>query len=70
MEWFSHQSNWNIVKAQVTPWKQNVNIQMPIHSCNKWMGMATCAVFSPLDLIRKITVSLKTVILFVTLKLV
>ena len=39
-EWFTHQSMGNIVKAQVTPWKQNVNIQMPTHSCNKWMGMA------------------------------
>ena len=49
MEWVSHQSMGNIAKAQVTPWKQNVNILMPTHSCNKWMGMATCAVFSPLD---------------------
>ena len=53
MEWFSHQSMGNIVKAQVTPWKQNVIIQMPNHSCNKWMGMAACAVFSPLDLYPK-----------------
>ena len=53
MEWFSHQSVGNIVKAQVTPWKQNVNIQIPTHSCNKWMGMAACAVFSPLDLYPK-----------------
>ena len=53
MEWFSHQSMGNIVKAQVTPSKQNVNILMPTHSCNKRMGMAACAVFSPLDLYPK-----------------
>uniref|UniRef100_A0A7N2LHY9 ADP-ribosyl cyclase/cyclic ADP-ribose hydrolase n=1 Tax=Quercus lobata TaxID=97700 RepID=A0A7N2LHY9_QUELO len=53
MEWFNHQSMGNMVKSQVTSWKQNVNIQMPIHSCNKWMGMAACAVFSPLDLYPK-----------------
>ena len=53
MEWFSHQGMGNIVKAQVTPWKQNVNIQIPTHSGNKWMGMAACAVFSPLNLYPK-----------------
>ncbi|XP_030965236.1 disease resistance protein RPS4B-like [Quercus lobata] len=53
MEWFSHQSMGNIVKAQVSPWKQNVIIQMPNHSCNKRMGMAACAIFSPLDLYPK-----------------
>ena len=45
-KWFKHQSVGNIVNAQVTHLKRNVNIQVLFRSSNKWIGMAVCIVFS------------------------
>ena len=70
MEWFSHQNMGNILRAQVTPWKQNINIQMPTHHVISGWEWLLVLFFHPLIFIRKMIVSLKTVILFVTLKLV
>ena len=44
--WFSHQSMGTTVNARVTHLNKNVNIQVPSCLCNKWIGLAGCAVFS------------------------
>ena len=45
-KWFSHQKAGAIVNAQVTHPNKNLNIQVPSHSCNKWIGMAVCTVIN------------------------
>ena len=45
-KWFSHQSAGAIVNAQVIHPNKNLNIQVPSHLCNKWIGMAMCAIFN------------------------
>ena len=44
--WFSHQTAGTKVTAHVTHLEENVNIQVPSHSYNKWVGMLACTVFS------------------------
>ena len=34
------------MNAQVTHPNKNLNIQVPAHLCNKWIGMTVCAVFN------------------------